>query len=69
MVGERGAERFVLTRPGQIVPNHAMAAGSKQPLVANAHFPDVQNMDSFRASQDHILGHLANAVGRAISRR
>lgn len=69
IVGERGAERFVPTRPGQIVPNHALTAGSKQPIVNNIHFNGVQDMDSFRASQDHILGYLGNAVGRAISRR
>jgi hypothetical protein len=69
VIGESGAERFVPTTPGYIVPNGAAMAKQSQPLVVQAHFHGVQNADSFRASQDHVLNHLANAVTRAVGRR
>jgi hypothetical protein len=69
IVGENGSERFVPTTPGYIVPNGAAMAKQSQPLVVQAHFHGVQNADSFRASQDHVLNHLATAVSRAVARR
>jgi hypothetical protein len=68
-VGERGPERFVPQAAGRIVPNVSSTGSSQRPIQVNAHFHDVQNMDSFRQSKNQILGHLTNAVGRAASRR
>src|SRR6185437_4439227 len=68
VVGEKRPELFIPDRPGRIVPNMALAgaSGGRQTVVQNTfHFHGVTDADSFRASKNQILNHVANSVSRA----
>lgn len=70
LVGERGVERFVPTRPGVIVPNQASGARGKSQPDVHVHFHGITDYNNgFRPAQNQILNNLANAVGRAVARR
>lgn len=71
IVGEKGRERFVPATAGTIIPNGSSSGSgsNSRAIQVNAHFHGVTDADTFKASKSQILGHLATAVGRAVSRR
>lgn len=70
VVGEQRPELFVPRAAGRIIPNvNGMSSSNQRPVQVNAHFHGITDADTFRQSKSQILGHLANAVGRAVSRR
>jgi hypothetical protein len=72
VVGERQPEMFIPRGAGRIAPSvspTAFAASGHRPINVSAHFHGVQDADTFKASQNQIMNHLANQVSRAVGRR
>lgn len=67
IVGEKHPEFFVPKTSGTVVPSLQM--GGSHATNVQVHFNGVTDHDSFKRNQSQVLNGIANAVGRAGSRR
>jgi hypothetical protein len=68
VVGEKHPELFVPDRAGTILPQIPTVQTVSRPQQIHAHFHDVKDIDTFRASEGQMLARLQNAVNVAAMR-